>query len=98
MNKEDLLKLIADDELGLLKVKLKQNSLDENQRLINSFLEINEFIRKNNREPSANGDIFEHKLYSRLNSLASDKDKISILVDYDEFGLLKEKKKRLQNQ
>lgn len=94
MNKEDLLKLIADDELGLLKVKPKQNSLDENQRLVNSFLEINEFIRKNNREPSANGDIFEHKLYSRLNSLASDKDKISILVDYDEFGLLKEKEEK----
>lgn len=94
MNKEDLLKLIADDELGLLKVKPKQNNLDENQRLINSFLEINEFIRKNNREPSANGDIFEHKLYSRLNSLASDKDKISILVDYDEFGLLKEKEEK----
>ncbi|MDC0857442.1 GIY-YIG nuclease family protein [Rickettsiales bacterium] len=94
MNKEDLLKLIADDNLGLLKVKPKQNSLDENQRLINSFLEINEFIRKNNREPSANGDIFEHKLYSRLNSLASDKDKISILVDYDEFGLLKEKEEK----
>lgn len=94
MNKEDLLKLIADDELGLLKVKPKQNSLDENQRLVNSFLEINEFIRKNNREPSANGDIFEHKLYSRLNSLTSDKDKISILVDYDEFGLLKEKEEK----
>lgn len=94
MNKEDLLKLIADDELGLLKVKPKQNSLDENQRLINSFLEINEFIRKNNREPSANGDIFEHKLYSRLNSLASDKGKISILVDYDKFGLFKEKKEK----
>ena len=94
MNKEDLLKLIADDELGLLKVKPKQNSLDENQRLINSFLEINEFIRKNNREPLANGDIFEHKLYSRFNSLVLDKDKIAILIDYDEFNLFKEKKEK----
>ena len=63
MDTVDLLKLIEDDELGLLNVKSKKSSmLTTDERLIVSFHEINDFVSKNGREPVHGNEISEHHL------------------------------------
>jgi T5orf172 domain len=90
MDKEKLLALIADDDLGLLKVKPKGASASSSaDRLVASFGEINDFIRKHDRIPMPNQkDVQEYRLYSRLESLRQDRTKAGVLGEYDEFGLL----------
>ncbi|ANL28600.1 GIY-YIG nuclease domain-containing protein YeeC [Rhizobium phaseoli] len=90
MEREKLLALIEDDDLGLLKVKPKgATASSSSDRLIASFGEINDFIRKHDRIPTPNQkDVQEYRLYSRLESLRQDKAKASTLGEYDEFGLL----------
>jgi hypothetical protein len=91
MDKSTLMTLIADDDLGLLKVKPKGASASSSaDRLISSFGEINDFIRRNDRAPNPNqSNVQEYRLYSRLESLRQDGAKAAALADYDEFGLLK---------
>ncbi len=63
MKKEDLINLINDDDLGLLKVKPTNSSaVTSDERLIASFLEINNFIEENNREPESGNGLQEHQL------------------------------------
>jgi len=90
MDKEKLLELIADDNLGLLKIKPKTSSVTTaEERLLNSFLEINDFYEETGLEPKANSDdMREFKLYSRLNSIRADNDKVETLMEHDRFGLL----------
>lgn len=90
MDRDKLLALIEDDDLGLLKVKPKgATASSSSDRLIASFGEINDFVRKNDHIPSPNQkDVQEYRLYSRLESLRQDRGKASILGEYDEFGLL----------
>lgn len=90
MDKEKLLALIADDDMGLLKVKPKGASASSSaDRLVASFGEINDFIRKHDRIPMPNQkDVQEYRLYSRLESLRQDRTKAGVLGEYDEFGLL----------
>jgi hypothetical protein len=90
MNKEKLLALIADDDLGLLKVKPKgASAASSTDRLIASFGEINDFIRKHDRVPVPNQeDVDEYRLYSRLEGVRRDPAKATSLAEYDEFGLL----------
>lgn len=94
MDKKDLLKLIEDDDLGLLKVKPKTNAAEQaDDRLLNSFKEINEFFKKNNKEPTANkNDVKEFQLFSRLSGIRSDSAKSEKLKPFDEYGLLGAKK------
>ena len=59
MNKKKLTldDIFKDDEFGLLESKAKvSNVKSEEERLIDSFQEINAFYQKNNREPK--GDVF----------------------------------------
>ena len=58
--------IFADDVFNLLEVKAKKIALTEDERLINSFQEINDFVRANNREPNKVKDFKERMLYSRL--------------------------------
>jgi len=89
MKREDLLKIINDDDLGLLNIKTSKSSpATSDERLVSSFLEINNFIKEHNHEPNQGGEIKEHLLASRLFSLRQDKNKAKILTDYDEFNLL----------
>ena len=89
MEKEQLLALIADDDLGLLNAKPKPSGITSDERLVASFAEINDFVTKHGCLPEANSkDIHEHKLFSRLNSLLADSAKANALREYDEFGLL----------
>ncbi len=89
MEREDLLKLIEDDDLGLLKVKPRVSSVaSADERLISSFEEINKFIAENSREPKAGSGIQEHQLYSRLKGIRESQDKMLALKQFDVHNLL----------
>jgi hypothetical protein len=92
MEREALLALIADDDLGLLKVKPRGSAASTSaDRLVASFGEINDFIRLNERVPSpSKDDLVEYRLFSRLEALKKDSSKVEKLVDFDEFSLLGE--------
>ena len=90
MDREELLKLIEDDDLGLLKAKPKVAATTADGRLVASFQEINEFVRKHGRLPDANPkDVMEFRMYSRLKGVNEDHQKILALMPYDEFSILK---------
>jgi len=87
----ELKKILTEDPLGILKNRTIQ-PITSNQRLNDSFEEINDFIDKNKKEPSESVDINERKLFSRLKELRKDFDKISILKDLDRHNLFKDAK------
>jgi hypothetical protein len=61
------------------------------QRLVDSFVEINEFFKENKFAPSsASKDINQRKLNARLESFKTSPDKIIILKEYDQYNLLPE--------
>lgn len=94
MNREDLINLINDDDLGLLAIKPKHSSsITADERLVGSFLEINNFINENGREPEPGKDLNEHRLAARLKSLREDRTKSEQLLDYDELFLLNQEVK-----
>ena len=90
MNKRsELLKLIDNDPLGLLKINESSKKLrHEDSVLVSLFEEVQEFVAENEREPDANTEnILEFKLYSRLRAIRSDPRKVKKLIKYD-FGRL----------
>lgn len=89
MEKKDLLDLINDDDLGLLDIEKKPVSATPENRLVESFMEINEFVSLHNAEPKLGGDIHEHKLASRLKYIRGNKEQINSLSKYDFHDLLK---------
>lgn len=89
MDKKDLLDLINDDELGLLDIEKKSVSATPDDRLSESFIEINEFFSLHNIEPKTGGDIHEHKLASRLKHIRENKEQRDFLSKYDTHNLLK---------
>lgn len=93
MDKKDLLGLIKDDEFGLLDIEKKTVSATPDDRLTESFMEINEFFSLHNAEPKSGGDIHEHKLASRLKHIRENKEQRGFLEKYDAHGLLKIEKK-----
>ena len=95
MDKKDLLYLLNDDDLGLLDIEKKSVSATPDDRLSESFIEINEFFSVNNTEPKTGGDIHEHKLASRLKHIRENKEQRDFLSKYDTYGLLKIEKKDL---
>ena len=90
MDRNNILKnIFEDDPLGLLNVKPANSPVrNEDEMLVVSFLKINDFYEKNNREPEQGGGIQEHQLYARLKSLRENPSKIEILKSHDKFGLL----------
>ncbi len=92
MNKKKTLQdIFDDDDFGILDTKPKSSNIKtEDERLIESFQEINAFFEKNNREPKAT-NVTEFKLLSRLKSLRNDTEKIEILKPYDTHNLLNTK-------
>ena len=87
----ELKRILTEDPLGILKTRTTQ-PITSDQRLNDSFEEINDFIDKNKKEPSESVDINERKLFSRLKELRKDFDKISILKDLDRHNLFKDAK------
>lgn len=92
MSKKQTLKdIFDDDDFGILDSKEKVSGIKtEDERLIESFQEINAFFEKNKREPSAN-NVTEFKLLSRLKNLRADSKKTESLREYDQFNLLSNK-------
>lgn len=88
--KKTLDDIFNDDEFGILDSKGKvSNVKTEDDRLIDSFQEINAFYQKNNREPKA--DVFvvsERSLGVVLKELRKNNKKIEILKPYDTYNLL----------
>jgi hypothetical protein len=82
--------IFNDDEFGLLESKAKVSNIkSEEERLIDSFQEINAFYQKNNREPKA--DVFvvsERNLGVVLKELRKNNKKLEILKPYDIHNLL----------
>ena len=92
MSKDRLSDIFSDDPLGLLDVLPATEQTERTpveQKLINSFIEINEFYEENNREPSLTGSIDELMLASRLQSMRNDPEKVKVLLPFDFYNLLK---------
>lgn len=76
------------DEFGLLDFKSKVSVLKtEDDRLVDSFQEINSFFEKNNREPSTSS-MSEYGLMSRLKSFRENEKHKMIIKPFDKFNLL----------
>lgn len=91
--------IFSNDPFGLLNVKPKiSNAKTADERLSASFEEINDFVAKNDREPTPNpSNIAEYQLYSRLKSLREDEGKMLALEPQDTYGLLKVEKKEINS-
>ena len=83
----ELEKILNDDPLGVLKSPISQPITIE-QKLRDSFEEINKFIDDCGREPLESTNILERQLYGRLKQLRKDFDKSLILKDLDKHNLL----------
>jgi len=91
-----LQEIFENDPLGLLNIKPSTSpARNEDERLVASFEEINDFFEKNNREPAQGGGIQEHQLYSRLKSLRESPTKTEMLKDHDKHGLLNYEQKQI---
>jgi hypothetical protein len=90
---DQLSKLFEGPDGDFFKPKEKHKVVTADDRLLGSFEEIAEFVRKNNRLPNKDSDdLKEAGLGARLASIRIDKDKIEKLSEFDEFGLLEMKK------
>lgn len=91
MDKDSVLDdIFNNDPLGLLNVKAKTSNVKSaDQRLSESFAEINDFYKDNNREPEPNtSNVTEYQLYSRLKNIREDVNKSEILESEDIYNLL----------
>ncbi|MCC9043714.1 GIY-YIG nuclease family protein [Myroides sp. M-43] len=82
--------IFNDDVFNLLDVKASVKALSEDERLINSFQEINDFVREHNREPNKVKGFSERMLYSRLEGFRNNIAHQKKLSAFDEFNLLPE--------
>ena len=99
-NKKKTLQDIFDeeDEFGLLNIKPGASAArNEDERLVASFQEINDFYDKYKREPQESSGVQEHQLFSRLKSLRESPQKVGILRGYDSFGLLSKLTKKFES-
>jgi hypothetical protein len=71
-----------------LNVKATSSSKTEDQRLVQTFEEVNQFYVQNNREPQQVNDINERVLYSRLQGIRNNSEKMESLKKYDVNNLL----------
>jgi hypothetical protein len=90
MKLEDLLRLVQDDDMDLLKVKpAAPSSATADVRLVASFKEIEDFIKTHGRDPQPNhSDMHEFKLNSRLAGIRASKEKTESLRPLDTLQLL----------
>jgi hypothetical protein len=97
-DKKTLEDIFNDDPFGLLNIKpATSQTRNEDERLVASFQEINDFYEKNKREPEQGADIHEHQLYSRLKSIRQDPVKMEMLKNHNQFGLLNYEEKKIES-
>ena len=83
--------ILANDPLGLLNdPKAITKALNEDDRLISSFEEINTFVEQNSHEPQKSPNMQERTLYSRLQGIRKNPEKIKALKSYDRLNILQE--------
>lgn len=88
--------IFNDDDFGLLESQQKQSFVrTDEDRLIDSFEEINLFYEKNNREPSTTS-MSEYTLSARLKGFRANEQNKSILKAFDRFNLLGEVELKLE--
>lgn len=80
--------VFADDEFNLLEVKPTARRIPEEERLIQSFQEVNDFVEEYGRIPERSNGFKERMLAARLDGLIVDPSKVSVLSAFDSFGLL----------
>lgn len=86
---DELSVLFESEDADLFKPKPKKHVATPDDRLINTFNEIAQFVRDNGRTPNAEADdMREAVLGTQLNSIRSDKHRVKILQSYDELGIL----------
>lgn len=92
MTDEELAKLIADDEFGLLAVKPRRTpQTTEEERLLESFGAIVRFVEETGAAPSRLGSgIEERRLFARLQAIRSNAAQCERLRPFDEHGILTE--------
>ncbi len=88
MDNYDLDTILNNDPLDILQYTTRDTVRNNDQRLIDSFLEINEFFRKNNRSPVKSNELQERELYARLEGIKENPQKVSALKKYDRYNLL----------
>lgn len=90
---DKLARLFEGPDSDLFKPAPKKHAITKDERLVSSFEQINEFVRKNNRTPNEQAnDISEAMLGHMLNVIKVDKKKVEALAEYDEFGLFESEK------
>lgn len=90
-----LQELFDHDPLGLLIVKHSNSpARNEDERLLASFQEINDFLEQNNREPIEGNGPHEHPLWARLKSIRANPTKSEMLKNHDTYGLLSTEPKK----
>jgi hypothetical protein len=97
MDKVSLEDILNDDPFNLLgEIKAKNPVITQDDRLIASFEEINDFYEKNGTKPQKSTDMNERRLCSRLEGIINDPSKVVVLRKYDRFNLL-EKDTRVES-
>lgn len=82
--------IFNDDAFGLLDFKENKTVVkSDDDRLIDSFFEINDFFEKTGREPS-DTSMSEYGLYARLKNLRAEEKYKKIVKSFDKFNLLGE--------
>jgi hypothetical protein len=80
--------IFDDDDFGMLEPKPQASQVkSEDDRLIESFEEINQFIDNNGKEPST-GSMSEYRLLANLKTFRQDDTKKRILKPFDKHNLL----------
>jgi hypothetical protein len=91
LDRESLLRMLREDEFGLLDTPPQRVPVTADHRLLTGFQEITDFIRTNGREPERTlTDMTEAKLALRLRAIRDDAAQAAALRGVDEFGLLGE--------
>lgn len=86
---DELSTLFESEDGKLFQPKTKKHVATADDRLIESFSEISDFVERNGRKPDANAeDMKEAVLGTRLNAIRIDKKKVDALAGYDALGLL----------
>ncbi len=88
MNKDNLIDIISDDDLGLLDDTKKVVSSTPEDRLIQAFKEINDFFDLHGKEPQKSNDVHERKLAARLESIRANQNYKDSLKSHDKYNLL----------
>jgi Asp-tRNA(Asn)/Glu-tRNA(Gln) amidotransferase C subunit len=91
--------IFNNDPFGILNVKPKTSTVkSEEERLLSSFNEINDFVEKNNKLPEPNAsNISEYQLYKRLTNLREDSYKCCVLEPEDKYNILKVEVKEINS-